>query len=522
MAFFSILYPSSGLHGQPRNQEKPDFFSDLNLDQVFAPILKAKKRYELDSFFYSPLQDLDTSRYRQDIARELENRDLRDVLDDFSRNAYDLDRSLDAVRTALASSDPWNDTWLARGRFLDYAERYCLSLDSLSQRLASFALVSEGMQGFSEYLRETIGSPGFRELDRRVRKLRDGFSGLRYCMLIRSGTIRVRKYEGQADLSARTMEIFGKFRQGEAKDYRHKLSEEPHAAHVEAAVLGMLAQVFKEDFADLDDFCSVHLRFDDPVILRFSREVQFYLSWFEYTAPLRDAGLAFCYPELLAVPGRLSSENSFDIALASAAPEGIVPNSFSLEPPERIIVVTGPNQGGKTTFARMFGQLFYLASLGLCIPGTHGVFHLPDRILTHFGREEDLSSLDGKLQDDLVRLRRLLGSVTHRSVVIINEIFSSTMLSDALTLSGRMMDALAGLGAPCVVVTFLDELAQHGSETVSMMSTVKEDEPESRTFRIIRKPPDGLAYAHHIAMRHGLSYAQLDRRLKRESPIDVS
>jgi len=170
----------------------------------------------------------------------------------------------------------------------------------------------------------------------------------------------------------------------------------------------------------------------------------------------------------------------------------------------------------------MFGQLFYLASLGLCIPGTHGVFHLPDRILTHFGREEDLSSLDGKLQDDLVRLRRLLGSVTHRSVVIINEIFSSTMLSDALTLSGRMMDALAGLGAPCVVVTFLDELAQHGSETVSMMSTVKEDEPESRTFRIIRKPPDGLAYAHHIAMRHGLSYAQLDRRLKRESPIDVS
>jgi DNA mismatch repair ATPase MutS len=121
------------------------------------------------------------------------------------------------------------------------------------------------------------------------------------------------------------------------------------------------------------------------------------------------------------------------------------------------------------------------------------------KILTHFGRKEDLSTLNGKLQDDLVRLHELLEKATSRSIIIVNEIFSSTTLSDALSLGGHMMDAFTALGAPTMVVTFLDELACHGPETVSMMSTVKEAEPAQRTYKIIKKPPDGLAYAMHIA-----------------------
>ena len=98
--------------------------------------------------------------------------------------------------------------------------------------------------------------------------------------------------------------------------------------------------------------------------------------------------------------------------------------------------------------------------------------------------------------------------------MVVNEIFASTTMQDALILGRHMIDALVAKGAPAIVVTFLEELSEYVPQTVSMVTTVSDDEKHRRTFRIIRKKPDGMAYAMQIAARHGLTYEQLERRLQ--------
>ena len=128
------------------------FIEPLNLDRIFAPILKSKKEFELEGFFYTPLYDAETITYRQEVMQELENDELRILFDNFSKIIYNLDRYMVSIRASLISDSSYDNNYLTRGRMLDYADRYCREISSLVEYLKGVTLRSEGLCAFAEYL----------------------------------------------------------------------------------------------------------------------------------------------------------------------------------------------------------------------------------------------------------------------------------------------------------------------------------------------------------------------------------
>lgn len=509
LGFQSIL--DVVLSGQALPSAEPAFASDLNIDQIVAAITRSYDDYDLVHCFYRPLSDAGQVAYRHAVMHDLDLPQIRTCIVAFSAFMQKTRKKLLAIEKMYYP--------LQKQRcLLEAANAYAECILRFTSELARLPCHSVGLTALSDYLARYIASDGFVALAAETGGLLTDLGRIRYAFHIRGDLVRVQDYTDEADYSQEINSVFERFRQDTAKDYLVKFADDTNMNHIEARVLDGVAFLHPQIFARLRDLAARYQDFVDPTIDRFDREVQFYLAYQDYIAPLRWAGLPFCYPEVSASDKESSCRDAFDLALAAkltAHGTPVVTNDFALAGEERIIVISGPNQGGKTTFVRMVGQLHWLAALGLPVPGHIARLFLCDHIYTHFEREENVSSFRGKLQDDLLRIHAVLERMTPNSLILMNEIFSSTTLEDAESLATKVMRRIIDSDCLCVCVTFMDELASLHRKIVSMVSTVIPEDPSRRTLKVVRRPADGRAYAATIAEKYRLTDEWLQRRLER-------
>lgn len=507
-AFHGVLFDRPE-HETGVSVDEPATFVDLHLDQVLAVLVDRREEYELQALFESRVRDPTIIHYRHEVLRDLERPDVLGAVRAFAA-------AMTQMRAQLEQSRKLHDRYQRHAWFVDAVETYCEGARRLAEQLTALAPASRGLRGLHEYLEGYLGSRQFVELASENRRVKEALAAIRYRVHISGLRVTVSRYEDDPDYSAEVAETFARFRQGRTRSYLVNVPDHAEMNQVEARILALVARLHPEPFALREEFCTRHRAFLDDAIARFDREVQLYVSYLELVQRLRAAGLSFCYPQVSADEKEVSSSEAFDLALAIklvADEQPVVCNGFHLSGPERMLVVGGPNNGGKTTFARMVGQLHHLAGAGLLVPGREARLFLTDHVFTHFERREDIETLRGKFDDELVRVHAILEQATPSSIVVMNESFSSTSLTDALYVGTEVVRRMLTLGCLGVYVTFVDEIASLSEATVSMVAQIVPENPAERTFKVVRQPAEGLAYAWAIADKYGLSYERLMERI---------
>lgn len=514
--FASILFPPD-VAGDPLAEAEPDYFPDLNLDQLVVQMCRDRSLERLQPLFWTRLRSVEAVRYRQAAIAEMEEPEVAALIARF------VDRFGRATQQ-LGLRRQVRYVWQQRRCLLDAADEYCQAVAGLSSDLEGVRPRSEGLRELRDFVTGYADAEGFGRLQTDVSETRRQLDSVTYLLHIRGNRAHVLVPHDEADLGEEVADLFLRFHDMDL-DTKPVVYRRPGGfSHIDAAILDHVADLFPGPFATLSRFDSEHADFLHPIVGRLARELEFVLACLDFKARMDQAGLPMCYPEVDAEPDSVI-EGCYDAALASSTavevkgPEGgrkaVIRNGFDLRGRERLIVVTGPNQGGKTTFARMFGQVHHLAALGIPVPGDHAHLGLVDGIHVLFERQEDAGSDRGKLLDDLVRMRDILGAATRDSVVVLNEMFSSTSTEDALDLARRVLDPLLERGCRGLCVTFLDELASHDPAIVSMVADVDPEDPSHRLFTVTRRPADGRAYTDSLVAKYQLSPTDIKRRVLR-------
>ncbi len=201
-------------------------------------------------------------------------------------------------------------------------------------------------------------------------------------------------------------------------------------------------------------------------------------------------------------------------ALGQAGHEGtIVPLDLTLAGERRILVITGPNAGGKTVALKTAGLLTAVALCGLPIPAAAGS-RVPflSRLVATVGDEQDLLADRSTFSGRLLRLKEAWEAAGANSLVLLDELGSGTDPEEGAALSTSLLEGLAGKKTLAVITTHLAQLAASALETGGASCAAMEFDPHTgrSTFRLVPGPPGG-SEAIALARRLGLPAEWLDR-----------
>ncbi|MER3458058.1 MAG: DNA mismatch repair protein MutS [Chloroflexota bacterium] len=223
-------------------------------------------------------------------------------------------------------------------------------------------------------------------------------------------------------------------------------------------------------------------------------ELAFYIGCLNLYEQLTALGKPVAFPQ--PVPAnecRFSCAGLYDVTLALTLGTPVVGNDISADG-KSLIIITGPNRGGKTVFLRSVGLAQLMMQCGMFVPAESFLANLATGLFTHFRREEDRNMERGKFEEELERMSTIVNYLTPNALLLLNESFAATNEREGSEIARQIVSALLEKGIKIYYVTHLYEFARsfYGDNVLFLRAERLPD--GRRTFRLKEAGPLETSY----------------------------
>lgn len=247
-------------------------------------------------------------------------------------------------------------------------------------------------------------------------------------------------------------------------------------------------------------------------------EFVYYIRCAEFIGALTEKGCVFSEAQPAAESETSMEARGFynlKLAMSLENVSEIVPNDLSFDRKHTVYILTGANRGGKTTITQAAGQLFVLAQGGLFVPAESFRYVPCDCIYTHFPADEDKTMDLGRLGEECVRFKEIFSKVTDRSLLLLNETFSTTSFEEGYYIARDSVKALLTKAVRTIYNTHMHKLGEDAGELTresgfaGAASLIMKTDEGKRSFKVALAEPEGSSYAKDIAEKYGVTYDML-------------
>jgi len=230
-------------------------------------------------------------------------------------------------------------------------------------------------------------------------------------------------------------------------------------------------------------------------------ELAFYVGCLNLHSQLGSKGLptAFPAPMPMGEPGHNFS-GLYDVCLALTMDHGVVGNTVTAER-KNLIVITGANQGGKSTFLRSIGLAQIMMQSGMFVGADIFQAGICPALFTHYKREEDATMKSGKFDEELARMSDIADHLLPYSMLLFNESFAATNEREGSEIATQIVRALLEKGMTVFYVTHLYEFAhglfdERNDSAIFLRAERRAD--GTRSFRLAEGEPLQTSYGEDL------------------------